>query len=131
MKQDVWQTKEVRKHAIEKLAQIEEEEEIAKTMDIMNLNFETGKIEREKVTVDQAAFRQDAVDFMQRQNNKAGADKKIVEEENTKKDYEMDEKLEEKEQQILTGVKQAYQDKIAKMRGVDNIGAGIFFFKGK
>jgi hypothetical protein len=69
VKQDVWATKEVRQHAIQKMAQIEEEEEIAKKVDIMNINFETGKIERQKVTVDHGAFRQDAVDFMKKAND--------------------------------------------------------------
>jgi hypothetical protein len=128
VKQDVWATKEVRQHAIQKMAQIEEEEEIAKKVDIMNINFETGKIERQKVTVDHGAFKQDAVDFMKKANDVDPSKKKAEDTEKLERDYKMDAKLEEKEQQILAGVQQAYKSKIAAMEAEDSMGARNFFF---
>jgi hypothetical protein len=128
VKQDVWATKEVRQHAIQKMAQIEEEEEIAKKVDIMNINFETGKIERQKVTVDHGAFKQDAVDFMKKANDVDPSKKKNEDTEKLERDYKMDAKLEEKEQQILAGVQQAYKSKIAAMEAEDSMGARKFFF---
>lgn len=64
IKSDVWQSNEVRKHALKKMIDLEEEEEYASKNETVTFDLQTGEVESHKIKVDYKKHKKDATDFL-------------------------------------------------------------------
>lgn len=105
IKQDVWQSKGVRALAMNKLMEVETEQEESKK-GILNINLETGEIGRQETKVDYAKHKEAAENMIKNIEDETKKAKEI------EINYINDQKLEEKEKEILSGIQNAYRDKL-------------------
>ena len=79
IKNDVWQSNEVREHAMQKMIDLEEEEEFARQNEMMAFDMKSGKIVTEKIKVDYRKHRNEAANYVinKEQVKKEGDDQEV------------------------------------------------------
>ena len=64
IKNDVWQSSEVRQHAMQKMIDIEDEEQFARENEFMSFDMKSGKMVTEEIKVDYKKHREDAAKYV-------------------------------------------------------------------
>lgn len=99
IKNDVWQSNEVRKHALNKMIDLEEEEDYAAKNETMTFDLETGKMQAHTIKVDYKKHKNAAAEFLS----------EVEREQREVEEFEVDERLKSAQKEILENIKNSFK----------------------
>lgn len=111
IKNDVWQSDEIRSHALNKMIELEDEEQEAKDSFVTAFDMKAGTMVNSKQVVDYKKHRAEASKFLT-DNDKGIKGRNDVE------DVETDSRLKKKQTDVLKGINKQYQKQQSKLEGI-------------